>query len=84
MYSFNSYSDKAEKIHEAFTEAFLLNKQGKPDFYGHAKAHESWVEEAAENKKMRQDIFRTVLGAMTIAVGAWLWAVIVPALRGGV
>ena len=83
MDSLNSYTDKTEKVYEAFDEAFPCNSKGKPDFAGHANAHMSWMEEAAATKELREYIKKVVIGAGAIALCSWLWAVVWPAFLNG-
>jgi hypothetical protein len=68
----NSYAEKAEKFHEDVRSAFVPNKHGKPDYAGHANAHEAWIRQADENRKFMADIKRAVVIALSIGVGGWL------------
>jgi hypothetical protein len=70
--SVDSYTQKGEDFHEHIREAFLVNRHGKPDFIGHANAHEAWMTEASENKRMREFIRKTVIGAAVTGVGSWV------------
>jgi hypothetical protein len=83
MESLSAYVDKTEKVYEAFEEAFPTDKRCKPDFAGHAKAHESWMDEAKATKELREYIRKVVIGAGAIAVCSWLWAVVWPAFLNG-
>jgi len=83
MDSINSYTDKTERVYEALEQAFPTNRNGKPDFSGHAKAHESWMEEAKATKELREYIRKVVIGAGAIALCSWLWAVVWPAFLHG-
>ena len=68
----NSYAEKAEQFHEDVRTAFLINKHGKPDYAGHANAHESWLRQADEQRKFMSDVKRAVIIALSIGVGGWL------------
>jgi hypothetical protein len=70
--SVEAYAEKAEKFHEDVRGAFILNKHGKPDYAGHANAHEAWIRQAEENRKFMADIKRAVVIALSIGVGGWL------------
>lgn len=65
------HTEQAEKIFDALTEAFPSNKSGKPDFSGHARAHESWIREAADSKELRAYIQKVVLAGIALAVASW-------------
>jgi hypothetical protein len=70
--SFDSYSTKTEQVHTNLQTAFLVDRHGKPDFTGHASAHESWVRQAEQNRKFMHDIRTAVIAALALAVGGWL------------
>jgi hypothetical protein len=70
--SLQSYATKAERVHENLGDAFLVNKKGQPDFSGHANAHEAWVKEAEESRKMRTFVKQIVVGAAVSTVGSWV------------
>jgi predicted Ser/Thr protein kinase len=70
--SVDSYTEKTEHFQDSIKDAFLVNRHGKPDFVGHAEAHQAWVTEASENQQMRQFIKRTIIGASTVGVGSWI------------
>lgn len=81
--SIDSYTDKVERVHEHLSEAFLTDKKGRPDFQGHAHAHEAWVEEAKQAKELRAYIQKVVLATAAVAIGSWLLAVVWPAVLQG-
>lgn len=74
--SIDSYMDKSEKVYDALKAAFVKDPKGDPDFYGHARAHESWIEERREWKEMATYVKRTVLSAATIALCSWIGVLI--------
>ena len=49
-----------------------MTRHGKPDYLGHANAHQSWINEAEENKRMREFIRKVVVGAAVTGVGSWI------------
>ena len=75
--------EKTERTYEAFAEAFPLNKHGKPDFTGHAKAHESWIEQAVESRALRAYIQKVALAAAVVAVGSWVLVLVWQAVLHG-
>ena len=83
MESLSAYVDKTEKVYEAFDQAFPADKKGRPDFSGHAKAHDSWIEEAKATKELREYIKKVVIGAGAVALCSWLFAVVWPAFLAG-
>ena len=81
--SLTSYTEKTERVYEAFEQAFPADKKGRPDFAGHAKAHDSWIEEARATKELREYIKKVVIGAGAVALCSWLFAVVWPAFLAG-
>jgi hypothetical protein len=67
-----SYATKAEQFHEDVKSAFLTNRHGKVDYSGHANAHEAWIRQAEENKKLLKDIKTAIIIALAIGLGGWL------------
>lgn len=74
--SVDCYTEKAEKVYGALSAAFVRDSKGDPDFYGHARAHESWIEERKEWKDLMTYVKRTVISAATIALGSWIGVLI--------
>lgn len=68
--------DQIKWIVGALTDAFPADKRGNPDFSGHAKAHENWIEEAKSTNELKAYIQKVVLAAALIAVGSWVAALI--------
>lgn len=60
-----------ESLMSAVSDAFPLDGKGKPDFRGHALAHESMIQSAADARAMFSYMKRLVLGAATVAAGSW-------------
>jgi hypothetical protein len=83
MRSIDAYTEKTEEVFVALAEAFPVDRRGKPDFIGHANAHEHWITEAKESRELRTYIKKVVLAAAATAITSWLVAVVWPAfLRG--
>lgn len=70
--SFDTYTDHTEKIYDSFKLAFLTNVKGEPDFHGHARAHESWVEERKDQKEFMAYVKKVVGGALATALVMWM------------
>ena len=74
---------KTEQTYAVFSEAFPVNRHGKPDFAGHALAHESWIKETNDSRELRAYIQKVVLAAAAIAVGSWVALLIWQAVLHG-
>lgn len=70
--SVESHMEKTAEIYDSFVEAFPMDKRGKPDFRGHAAAHENWIEQSKETKLLIAYVKRVVLSAAGVALSAWL------------
>jgi hypothetical protein len=72
---------KLEPIHQKLDELLLTIKSSVPDgdLEGHRKAHEEWLEERKQRKKMwydvRKDMVTWALRGIIVAilVAAWFW-----------
>ena len=69
--SVDTHMTQTAKIYESLCEAFPIDRKGKPDFHGHAAAHEAWQESAEATKDLLQYLKKTILVAMVLAVGSW-------------
>ena len=67
-----SHMDKTAEIYEHFVEAFPTDKKGKPDFHGHAAAHESWIESSKETKELLGYVKKIVLASAATALVSWV------------
>lgn len=83
MRSVDTYTDAAEKVFNALGEAFPADRRGKPDFAGHANAHERWIEEARESRELRAYIKKIVAASAAVAILSWLAVVVWPAFLQG-
>jgi len=70
--SVEAYTNKTEALQENMQAAFLTTRHGKPDYLGHANAHESWIESAADTKKLLKDIRLGLILAGATALGTWI------------
>jgi len=83
MRSIDSYTEKTEEVFTALGDAFPTDRRGKPDFLGHANAHQHWMEEAKESKELRAYIKKVVLASAAVAIVSWLAVVVWPAFLQG-
>jgi hypothetical protein len=72
LQSVESHMDKTAEIYEHFVEAFPTDKKGKPDFHGHAAAHESWIESSKETKELLGYVKKIVLASAATALVSWI------------
>ena len=72
LHSVESHMDKTAEIYDHFVEAFPIDKKGKPDFHGHAAAHESWIESSKETKELLGYVKRIVLASAATALVSWV------------
>jgi hypothetical protein len=72
LQSVESHMGKTTEIYEHFVEAFPADKKGKPDFHGHAAAHESWIESSKETKELVSYVKRIVLASAATALVSWV------------
>lgn len=72
LQSVESHMNKTEHIYECFVQAFPQDKKGRPDFAGHAMAHEEWMEGAAATKELMAYIKKAIAVSIIIAVGSWI------------
>lgn len=70
--SITSYMGKTELMIAEFSSAFPKTKDGKPDFHGHANAHDSWIEESLARKEFFAHIKKVVAAAAILVVGSWV------------
>ena len=52
--SFHEYAERMENFCKQIAQAFPKDDEGKPDFRGHGKAHESWMESAPSDKELME------------------------------
>ncbi len=72
LQSVESHMDKTAEIYERFVEAFPVDKKGKPDFHGHAAAHDSWIESSKETKELLGYVKKIVLASAATALVSWI------------
>lgn len=72
LQSVESHMEKTSEIYESFVEAFPLDRKGKPDFHGHASAHQNWIEQSKETKELMGYVKKVVLAAAGTALASWL------------
>lgn len=70
--SVDNHMRKTESIYECIAEAFPADKKGKPDFAGHANAHDKWIENAKDTKQLIEYVKRVVLAAVGTALVSWV------------
>lgn len=73
------FNGKCRDVHSAF----LLRKDGSPDFEGHAKAHESWLTRATWRHTFKNNLFNKVGEVLAIAATLWVLHVIWEAFLKG-
>lgn len=70
--SFDAFSDRTEMIYTNLNEAFPTDRNGKPDFHGHAKAHEAWIESSKETKELVAYVKKVVVAACSMGLVSWI------------
>ena len=72
LQSVESHMEKTSEIYESFVEAFPADRKGRPDFHGHASAHQNWIEQSKETKELMGYVKKVVLAAAGTALASWL------------
>jgi hypothetical protein len=74
--SVSGYMDRTTNAMNGLHDAFPLDKKGKPDFHGHAAAHEMWIENAGATRELISYVKKVVLAGVTSALVCWVGALI--------